>query len=75
MKTESPRGRRPSARVPKRGDARRFTLIKGDANQLQVEMKVIAHVAGEHQRLMPNQQIPAGINETPGTIEGTLHKR
>lgn len=50
-------------------------LIKGDVNQLWVEMKVITHVDGERQGLMLNQQLPAGIRETPGTIEGTLHKR
>lgn len=70
-----PRGRHPSARVPKCRDTRKFALIKGGVNQLRVEMKVITHVVGEHQRLMLNQKIPAGMSETPGTIEGTLRKR
>lgn len=38
-------------------------------------MKVMMHVAGESQRLVLTQQIPAGISETPGIIAGTLHKR
>lgn len=41
---------------------------------MKVRMKVIMHVAGESQRLMLNQQIPAGISER-GIIEDTLHKR
>lgn len=43
--------------------------------RMKVRMKVIMHVAGESQRLMLNQQIPAGISETPGIVEDTLHKR
>lgn len=53
---------------------RRFVLIKGDVNQLQVEVEVIRHVAGERQGLMLNQQIPAGISETQEQLKARYIK-